>query len=134
MLSSLAQWCCFLHLIKQDCLLKPFLKTVMLKTLPALSSQTNQKLLSISVTPKMVKKVIMSPKSSKVFQFLLQQFLSLQCYTLEFCTCRMYPEVFQAYHYLHNKWSWRDCNVTSSSILKSLRLDKISSGLTFFML
>lgn len=30
----------------------------------------------------------------------------------------MYPQVFWAYHYFYNKWSWKDCTAPSSSILK----------------
>ena len=30
----------------------------------------------------------------------------------------IYLEVFWAYHYLHNKWSWRDYDTTISTIIK----------------
>ena len=62
-LYSTTRRCCLLHLIKQNRLLKIFLRTVILMTrisLPAFPSRTNLKLHNISVTPKMVKKVIMN--------------------------------------------------------------------------
>ena len=54
-------WCCLLHLIKQNCLLKTFLRTLIFKahvSFPVLPSRTNLKLNNVSVTPKMVKKLI----------------------------------------------------------------------------
>ena len=65
---SEVQNCCLLHVIKQNCLLKNFLRTLILTThisLPNFSSRTNLKLHNISVTPKMVKKVIKNLDSSK---------------------------------------------------------------------
>ena len=62
-----------LHQIKQNCLLKTFLRTLILKTqvssisLSAFSFRTNLKLQNNSVTPKIVKKVIMKQDSSKAF-------------------------------------------------------------------
>ena len=57
-----AVWrCCLLHLIKQNFLLKTFWRTLILMTwdsLPVFLSRTNLKLHNISVSPKMVKKVI----------------------------------------------------------------------------
>ena len=50
LLYSTARRCCLLHLIKQNSLLK--------NHLPVFPSRTNLKLHNISVTPKMVKKVI----------------------------------------------------------------------------
>ena len=62
LLYSTAQRCCLLHLIKQNCLLKTFLRTLILiisgMSLPVFPSRTNPKLHNISVTPTMVKKVI----------------------------------------------------------------------------
>ena len=60
---STLQGCCILHLIKQNCLLKTFLTTLILMTqlyisLPVFPFRTNLKMHNISVTPKMVKKVI----------------------------------------------------------------------------
>ena len=53
-----------MHLIKQNCLLKTFLRTLILMTLGSLylffPSRTNLKVHNISVTPKMVEKVIMN--------------------------------------------------------------------------
>ena len=67
LLYSRARRCCLLHLIKQNCLLKTFAKTLILMTpyLPVFPSRTNLKLHSISVTPKMVKKVITNLHMSK---------------------------------------------------------------------
>ena len=71
LLYSMVQTCCLLHLIKQNCLLKTFLRTLVLMTQVSLylllPSRTNLKLHNISVTPKMVQKVIMNldlPKAS----------------------------------------------------------------------
>ena len=62
LLYSTAWRCCLLHLIKQNCLLKTFLRTLILiisgMSLPVFPSRTNPKLHNISVTPTMVKKVI----------------------------------------------------------------------------
>ena len=63
-----AQRCCLLHLIKQNFLLKTFLKTHLDDSgisLPVFLSRTNMKLHNISVTLKMVKKVITNLDSSK---------------------------------------------------------------------
>ena len=65
---SVARSCCLLHLIKQNCLLKTFLRTLILMTQVSLyffPSRTNLKLHNISLTPKMVKKVITNLDSSK---------------------------------------------------------------------
>ena len=54
------QRCCLLHLIRQNCLLKTFLRTNLDDSgisSPVFFSITNFKLHNISVTPKMVKKV-----------------------------------------------------------------------------
>ena len=65
-LYSAAWRCCLLHLIKQNCLLKIFLRTLVLGIfLPVYPSRTNLKLHNISVTPKMVKKVIINLDLSK---------------------------------------------------------------------
>ena len=58
----LARKCCFLHLIKQNCLLKTFLKNLILIIQVSLSLL---KLHNISVTPKMVQKVLTKIDSSK---------------------------------------------------------------------
>ena len=62
----MAQRCYFLNLIKQDCLLKTFLKNSNHNdsgvSLPAFPSKTNLKMNSI---PKLVKKVITKLNSSK---------------------------------------------------------------------
>ena len=59
---------CLLHLIKQNCLLKTFLRTLNLDdsgiSLPVFPSRTNLKL-HVSVTPMMVKKIIMNLDLSK---------------------------------------------------------------------
>ena len=55
---SMIRWCCLLHLIKQNCLLETKLRTLIF-------SGTNFKVHTISVTPKMVKKVIMNLDFSK---------------------------------------------------------------------
>ena len=59
---------CLLHLIKLDCLLKYFLRTLILMAQVSLRfpSRTNLKLHNISVTPKMVKNVMTNLNSSKV--------------------------------------------------------------------
>ena len=59
--------CCLLHLIKQSCLLKTFLRTLDDSgiSLPVFPSRTHLKLHNISVTPKMVKKVIKNLDLSK---------------------------------------------------------------------
>ena len=62
------QRCCLLHLIKQNYLLKTFPRTLILMTgisLPVFPSRTNLKLHTISITPKMVKKVRANLDSSK---------------------------------------------------------------------
>ena len=63
LLYSTARSCCLLHLIKQNCLLKNFLRTLNLNgsgiSFPVFPSRTNLKL-HISVSPKMGKKVIMN--------------------------------------------------------------------------
>ena len=56
-LYSMVPRCCLLHLIMQNCLQKTFLGTLILMT---------QKLHNISVTPKMVKKVITNLDLSKM--------------------------------------------------------------------
>ena len=67
-LYSIARSCCLLHLIKQNCL-QNFSKNSNLDesgiSLPVFPSRTNLKLHNISVTPKMVKKVIMNLDLSK---------------------------------------------------------------------
>ena len=61
-LYSTAQRCCLLHLIKQNCLLKTFLRALILAILdvflPVCPSRTSLKLHNISVTPELVQKVI----------------------------------------------------------------------------
>ena len=60
------QRCCLLYLIKQNCFLKTFLRTLILMTqllmisLPVFSSRTNLKLHIISITSNIVKKVLMN--------------------------------------------------------------------------
>ena len=70
LLYSTARRCCLLHLIKQNSLLKTFLRILILIiqvyiSLHVFPSRTNLKLHNISVTPKMVKKVIMNLDLSK---------------------------------------------------------------------
>ena len=56
-LCSTALRCCLLDLIKRNCFLKTFLRTlILMNQLPVFSSRTNQKLHIISVTHKMIKK------------------------------------------------------------------------------
>ena len=60
--------CCLLHLIRQNCLLKTSKNSNIDDSsisLPVFPSRTNSKLHDISVTPKMVKKVIMNLDFSK---------------------------------------------------------------------
>ena len=66
-LYSTARRCCLLHLIKQNCLLKTFLRTLDDPGiyLPVFPSRTNLKLHNISVSPKVVKKVLMNLDFSK---------------------------------------------------------------------
>ena len=68
LLYSTAQSCCLLHLRKQNCLLKIFHSNLDDSgiSLPVFPSRTNLKLHKISVTPKMVRKVIMNLYMSKV--------------------------------------------------------------------
>ena len=65
----MGQRCCLLHLIKQNCLLKNISVNSNLDdsgiSLPVFSSRTNLRLHSISVTPKIVRKVIMNLDLSK---------------------------------------------------------------------
>ena len=58
--------CCLLHLIKQNYLVKTLLRNLDDSGifLPVFPSRTNLKLHNISITPKMVKKVIMNLDSS----------------------------------------------------------------------
>ena len=69
LLYSTAQRCCPLHLTKQNCLLKTFVRTLNLDdsgiALPVFPYRTNLKLHNISVTPKMLKKVIIYLDLSK---------------------------------------------------------------------
>ena len=69
-LYSAACRCCLLLLIKQNCLLKTFLRTLILMTWVSLylffHSRTNLKLHNLFITPKIVKKVIINLDSSKV--------------------------------------------------------------------
>ena len=67
LLCSVDQRRCFLHLIKQNCLPKTFLRTLILMTQLSLYlfSLLNLKLHNISVTLKMVKKAIMNLDLSK---------------------------------------------------------------------
>ena len=67
LLYSTTQRCCLQHLIKQNCLLKTFLRNLddSSISLPVFPSRTHLKLHNISVTPKMVKKVIMNLDLSK---------------------------------------------------------------------
>ena len=60
-------WRCFLlHLIKQNCFLKTFLRTLILMiSLSVFPSRTNLNLHNICLSPKMVKKVIMNLDLSK---------------------------------------------------------------------
>ena len=64
----MAQRCCFLPLIKQNCL-QSFSENSNLDdsgiSLPVFPSSTNMKLHNISITPKMVKNVITNLDSSK---------------------------------------------------------------------
>ena len=62
-LYSATRRCWFLHLIKQNCSQKTFLRTLIL--ILQVPSTTNLKLRNISVTPKLVKKVITNLDSSK---------------------------------------------------------------------
>ena len=69
LLYSAAQRCCLLHLIKQKLFSENFSKNSNLDDsgifLPVLHSRTNKKMYNISVTPKMVKKVIKNLDFSK---------------------------------------------------------------------
>ena len=64
----MAQRCWLLHMIKQDCLLKTFLRTLVLMAQASLLvflSRTNLKLHNISVTSMMVKMVVINLDLSK---------------------------------------------------------------------
>ena len=63
----MAQRCCLLHLIKQNCLLETFLRTLDDSgiSLAVFHSRTHLKPHNISATPKMIKKVIMNLDLSK---------------------------------------------------------------------
>ena len=66
----MARRCCLLHLIKQSCLLKTSKNSNLDESdisLVVFPSRTNLKLHNISVTPKMVKKVITNLDFSKQF-------------------------------------------------------------------
>ena len=68
LLYSTGRSCCLLHMIKQNCLLKIFLWTLILMTrvsLPVFPSITNLKLHNISIIRKMVRKVVMDLDLSK---------------------------------------------------------------------
>ena len=69
LLYSMAWRCCLLHLIKQNCLLKTFLRTLILMTQVSLYLFSLLELVGnciiISVTPKMVKKAIINLDLSK---------------------------------------------------------------------
>ena len=63
----MARRCCLLHLMKHNCFLKTFPRTIDDSgiSLPVFPSRTNLKLHNISVTSKMAKKVIMNLDLSK---------------------------------------------------------------------
>ena len=68
LLYSMAWRCCLLHLIKQNCFWNFFKKSNLEYfgiSLPAFPSRINRKLHNISVTPKVVKKVVTNLDSSK---------------------------------------------------------------------
>ena len=66
LLCSMPRRYCLLHLIKQNCLLRTFLKTIILRLrYPAFYFRTNLKLYKISVTPNMVKEVLSNLDLSK---------------------------------------------------------------------
>ena len=67
LLYSTARRCCLLYLIKQNSLLKTFLKTLILMTQVSLYlfSRTNLKPHNISLTPKIVKEIISNLDLSK---------------------------------------------------------------------
>ena len=68
LLNSTARRCYLLHLIKQNCLLKTFQRSLILTQLPVFLSRTNLKLHNnISVTPKMDKNLIMNLDLSKAY-------------------------------------------------------------------
>ena len=68
-LYSMAKRFCLLYLIKQNCMLKTFLRTLILMSWISsyllFTSRTNLKLHNISITPNMVKKIITNFYSSK---------------------------------------------------------------------
>ena len=70
LLFSTAQRCCLLHLIQKNCFQKSFLGTLLLKIQVSLYLLTLQELIwnyIISVTLKMIKKIITNLDLSKVF-------------------------------------------------------------------
>ena len=68
-LYSMAKRFCLLYLIKQNCMLKTFLRTLILMSWISsyllFTSRTNLKLHNISITPNMAKKIITNFDSSK---------------------------------------------------------------------
>ena len=65
LLYSTDQMCCLLHLIKQNHLLKTFLRTLILIILVSLYLFSILKLHNMFITPKMIKKAITNLDSSK---------------------------------------------------------------------
>ena len=69
LLYSMGQWCCLLHLIKQNCFAENFSLNSNLDdshiSSPVFLFRTNLKLHNISVTPNMVRKVVMNLDLSK---------------------------------------------------------------------
>ena len=86
----MAWGCCHLHLTKQNSLLKTSKNSNLddsCISLPAFPSKTNLKLHNISVTPKIIEKVIINPLSAKFIKWsdTLKQFvgkLSTNCFSV----------------------------------------------------
>ena len=82
-----------MHLIKQNCFLKAFLRTLILISVPVFLSRTNLKLDNISITPKMIEKVITNLDLLKasgpiIFQWWFERTVSLNFHAYQLNSSR----------------------------------------------
>ena len=127
LLCSMAQRYCVLHLIKQNCLIKTLLRTLILMTLVSLylvfASRTNLKLRNISVTTKMDKKIMMNLNSSKTSGPGCIPVVVLKNYEPELSYIRSLREVVGR----SRGWSLYFKNVGERSTAKNYRLASLLS-------
>ena len=112
-LYSTAWRCCLLHLLKQNYLLKTFLRTLILITqvisLPVFPSRTNLKLHHISVIPTMVKKIIVNLILQKHQVLIVFQWCSLKTVSLN-------SHIDEHFNMLVEESCFLDCQKISSVV------------------